>query len=543
MADRIKVTISPDRIRVTPGKRATTLATIGNVGDVVDTYSIAVEGPEAGWCTVSAWTLSVAPGEEAHIELAFTVPEDGEYTPGHYDVVLKVVSKNDPTVEATGRLVVQVEGVVQFDAQLVSVKSGGGGGTYQLTIVNSGNLKAACTVVGEDPQGKLKFEFERATTIVDPGGSATIGVVVSPRRRPITGRPGGCDFRVVVSGAGSGADEQRVVRVDGSVTWMPILTRRALVGLAVLSAVVLSAVLIPLLTGSGDSEAPGMATSISPLMPFTDQEVTFTATSDADDLAKIEIFIDGVMQEECDSSPCEYVGGPYAAGDISYKAVVWDEAGNKREGMAQSIVVSPGAVPTPVDSVRPTVSIVGEMDGDLLTLTAEASDEGGVESISVSVKVGDGDWEVVQESEGSTSTYSGGPYPEGLVYYRAEAVDMGGNVGFSAASSMEVQDTTAPVVELIISPQVATTSDVVTFTARASDTNGIVKIEIYSGTGSQIKICEGLLLGTDGEWITCSRTWGPFGVGEQDFWAWAWDSADPVPNRGNSGRVTLTVVE
>ena len=534
MSDRIRVTMSPDRIRAAPGKRAATLATIVNVGDVVETYSVAVEGPEAGWCTVSAWTLSVPPGEEAQIELSFMVPQDREYTPGHYDVVLRVVSKNDPSVEATGLLALQVEGVVLFEAELVPVKSAGGGGTYQLNISNTGNLRTACTLAGVDPGEKLKFEFERATTVVEPGGSASIKVVVRPRRRPIRGRVKECGFKVVATGAGSGVDEQLVVSVDGSLACIPLLPRRTLVGLGALLAVVLLAVIIPLVTGSGDTEAPGAVMIVSPSTPIGGQEVTFTATSDADDVERIAIYIDGVMEKECDSSPCEYVGGPYAAGDISYRAVVWDRAGNRGEAMSQSVLVSPAVTPAPVDSAPPTVDVASALNGDFITMTVEASDpQSGVEKIRLSLKVGDGgDWEVVGEWDASPSRYTGGPYPLGPVSYRATAWDTLGNEATSVERSVVVSDDkTAPEVELVITPADPTTGDLVTFTATATDLNGIEKIQIWYDTGHLLR---------EGAESPISRTLGTFAAGVLDNWAFAWDAAG---NRGGSGHVYVRIVE
>ncbi|MDI6798535.1 MAG: hypothetical protein QMD12_00850 [Candidatus Aenigmarchaeota archaeon] len=90
-------------------------------------------------------------------------------------------------------------------------------------------------------------------------------------------------------------------------------------------------------TGSGGREwkidytPPTGDITHSPSSPSPSDQVTYTATgSDSHSgLSQIQIYVDGVLKTTCTSSPCSYVGGPYASGTYhEYYARIYDVAGN-----------------------------------------------------------------------------------------------------------------------------------------------------------------------------------------------------------------------
>jgi len=79
-----------------------------------------------------------------------------------------------------------------------------------------------------------------------------------------------------------------------------------------------------------DTTPPTVQVTYSPSDPTSADPVTFRATaSDEGGLSRVEILVNAALAKECPGSPCEYVGGPYAAGDVTYGANAYDQAGNR----------------------------------------------------------------------------------------------------------------------------------------------------------------------------------------------------------------------
>ena len=529
MAGEVRLELSQGELRVTPGERSSVVATVRNDSDTPDTYTISVEPPEAGWCTASTWTVSVSPGDEAQIELSFSVPAASDVVPGEYYAGLRVVSKRNPAQEAAGQVVLRVGSHVDFDVELVPVSTVKGAGRYRLDIINRSKETIGVAVVGDEEGGRWDFDIDSPIASVEAGGGASIAVTVTPKRRSKIGLSRECRFGITVKGSAGGGTVEGVKMVSGHLRCPPVLGGRTLVGGGVVMTAVLLAVLLPLLLGSGDGEAPTVTISVSPSAPSEGEVVTFVANADAEDLGGMEIVVNGETVAECTGSPCEYAGGPYPAGTVTYRVVAWDRTGNRNEGVTASV----GIMPAAVDSVGPTVHVEALVEGDRVTVTGDASDESGIEEIILLVKVGaSGDWVDIETCASPTCSFSGGPFPIGPISCRAKARDTEGNEATSEAIAVEVtKDETPPEVELAVIPSNPTSADLVTFAATATDVNGVERIEVYIDYGHLLTECSN---------SPCSRTWGPFNAGEQDIWAFAWDAEG---NRGGSGRATLVIRE
>ena len=84
------------------------------------------------------------------------------------------------------------------------------------------------------------------------------------------------------------------------------------------------------LSAPPDTTPPTVQVTYSPSDPTSADPVTFRATaSDEGGLSRVQILVNAVLAKECPGSPCEYVGGPYAAGDVTYGANAYDRAGNR----------------------------------------------------------------------------------------------------------------------------------------------------------------------------------------------------------------------
>lgn len=80
-----------------------------------------------------------------------------------------------------------------------------------------------------------------------------------------------------------------------------------------------------------DTTPPSVIISSKPIPNKTSEgKVTFYASaSDIGGMSKVVILINGKEVKECNGSSCEFAGGPYSPGIVSYEAHAYDKADNK----------------------------------------------------------------------------------------------------------------------------------------------------------------------------------------------------------------------
>ena len=74
MSDSIQVTLSTDRVVVSLGEKTEVTAEIHNLSDVVEVFSIEVEGIPSDWYTLSVTSVSLFPGDKETIRLVVAPP-------------------------------------------------------------------------------------------------------------------------------------------------------------------------------------------------------------------------------------------------------------------------------------------------------------------------------------------------------------------------------------------------------------------------------------------------------------------------------------
>jgi hypothetical protein len=96
-----------------------------------------------------------------------------------------------------------------------------------------------------------------------------------------------------------------------------------------------------------DRTPPEVQVSHSPAVPTIDDTVSFSVSADDDrgvDRIMIRVKAPGsgsftTVKECSDSTSCSYTGGPYDEGEGKYYAIVWDDAGNKKQSATKTFDV------------------------------------------------------------------------------------------------------------------------------------------------------------------------------------------------------------
>jgi len=329
MSDRIEVALSPDRLQVAPGGSVTTTATIKNAGDVVEAYTIEVEGIDRHWCSLSVSSVSLFPGDDEKVQLTVHPPKESASRAGAYDVTLKVTSNRDPTLTTTAQLPMQVGRLLSFDLDLSPKKARGGKGSYKVTIANHGNVPTTYTLAGQDPEGMCHFDFRQSAVTVEPGATTEVAMVVNSKNRPFTGKAKNYNFILTVTPHASEAGEGK--SVQGQFECTPRVPTWALAAAAAALVVAVVAVVVVLVLGGGGG-GPKVNISASPAPPSGCQQVTYTATaSSPSGIDRIQIWIDSQMKKEClGSTSCSHTEGPYyLQRELNYEARAWDMDGKE----------------------------------------------------------------------------------------------------------------------------------------------------------------------------------------------------------------------
>ncbi|MDI6821164.1 MAG: Ig-like domain-containing protein [Patescibacteria group bacterium] len=182
-----------------------------------------------------------------------------------------------------------------------------------------------------------------------------------------------------------------------------------------------------------------------------------------------------------------------------------------------------------IDSQPPTVSITSPISGSTVTSTisviANATDNVGVAGVqfkldgaNLGVEVTSSPWSVSWNTASSTN---------GSHTLTAVARDVVGNQTISSAVNVNVNnpDLTPPSVLITHSPISPSNTQTVVYTASASDTSGIYRIEIY---------VDNILRQTCNLTITCSFTGGPYASESiHSYYALAKDNS-PQQNQGRN---------
>ncbi len=189
MEKKVEVSLSPERVSLGPGETAEFVATIHNASEVVEAYSVDVQGIDPAWSKLSVTSLSLFPGDRETVRIQVTPPVSSSAKAGSYPVSVRVISKRDPSIGTIASFILDLGKVSEYSLDLQPRKARGRKGAFQLGITNNGNTVSTYKLSGSDPEELCDFRFRSDTAAVDPGGTKRIPVIVNPRKKPITGAP------------------------------------------------------------------------------------------------------------------------------------------------------------------------------------------------------------------------------------------------------------------------------------------------------------------------------------------------------------------
>jgi len=247
VSDSIELGLSPDRVVINPGEKAEVAVTIRNAGEVVEVFSIDVQGVESSWYSLSVSSVSLFPGDKETIRVSLAPPFSSASGAGSHTATIKVSSRRDPTISSTAALTLELGKISSYELDLTPKMVRGAKGSYEIVITNTGNLTNTYKLEASDPESMCNFEFKSDTIAVEAGQVGKVPLIVKPKKRPLTGASKFHNFTVTVTPIAS-----EVKSVQGQLEcparfpkWAPIAL------IALVAIVVLVVVLVVVLGGGG----------------------------------------------------------------------------------------------------------------------------------------------------------------------------------------------------------------------------------------------------------------------------------------------------
>lgn len=215
----IGVNIQPGRLEIVPGDREQVQVDLFNESDLVDHFTLRLEGLPSGWFTFIASTSELMPGESGSLTLNLHPPQDASAREGLYPYRLIITSQAKPgeSVTVPGELIVKPFERFSVEIQPSQLSSGR---TTQVTIRNGGNAEGTYSLAGRDPANAVQFAGEHGRIKVPAGGAAIQLITAQARNRPLFGAVQTLPFEIEVS-----STSQQSHAISGQLKVSPLIPR------------------------------------------------------------------------------------------------------------------------------------------------------------------------------------------------------------------------------------------------------------------------------------------------------------------------------
>jgi hypothetical protein len=174
MSANIGLTLGTARLEVTAGGTSEISFIVRNLSQIVDHYTITIEGLDATWWNLSVPTFSLFPNDQGEAKIAVHPPKEAEARAGGYSFRVKATSKADPQDFTTVEALLILKGFILWDIEMTPSRVTGKSGIYNIKINNLGNTDAVIVLAAKDAEETLAYQFSETTVTVPGGGSSRV---------------------------------------------------------------------------------------------------------------------------------------------------------------------------------------------------------------------------------------------------------------------------------------------------------------------------------------------------------------------------------
>ncbi len=249
MSDKIGVTLSLVTLEVNAGESVEFTATIHNRSQIVDQFTIGVEGLDPSWYDLSVSSVSLFPGDKGEVKITIHPPKTAETKAGSYPFTVKAVSGADPQEFTAAEASLAVRTFAGLGAEMSPTRVVGRSGTYIITLNNQGNADVTQSFEASDPEEALSYTFKPKEITVPAGGSATVELSAQLKKKPKVEGEKEYPFQVVVKPTGADKFSPEAKTLNGQLVYehkarpKPRIPRWLIALIAVVAAVIIGLLL------------------------------------------------------------------------------------------------------------------------------------------------------------------------------------------------------------------------------------------------------------------------------------------------------------
>lgn len=234
----LSVHLSPDIVPVEPGATTPVSVVVANRGPEADRYELELEGLDAEWKAVPVPVFGVDPGDTHTEKFFLKPPRSPESLAGNYPFVVRVrslISGEQKTVQGMAQVKPFHHLSMEIGPRKGSISLLRKHNTFDVTLMNLGNVDHTVQLSGTDPEDACAYEFETETVALGPGQQKQVEMVVNPSSSPLVSSSRLIGFTVT----GRSIDTPSVVSTSqAQLEQRPPLTPATIVLALLLSAIV-----------------------------------------------------------------------------------------------------------------------------------------------------------------------------------------------------------------------------------------------------------------------------------------------------------------
>jgi uncharacterized membrane protein len=197
MSALIRVVLSHEELQIEPGQTGEFLVTVQNLSEIVDQYSIEVDGLDPSWCTIPTSGVSLFPQDQDRARIFLHPLVGSEAQAGKHDFMVRVTSRQNPTERTSVPAILEVLPTLSLEVELAPQRATSTrDGVFQVRLGNPSNVDLTVALSAMDAEEGCLYRFEPQQVNLGAGQSRTVPLRVTPKARPPRGEARRYDFTV-----------------------------------------------------------------------------------------------------------------------------------------------------------------------------------------------------------------------------------------------------------------------------------------------------------------------------------------------------------
>jgi hypothetical protein len=188
MSALIRVLLSHGELQIEPGQRGELLVTVQNLSEIVDQYSIEVDGLDPSWYSLPVSEVSLFPQDQERARISLHPPSAPAAQAGKHDFTVRVTSRENPAERTSVPATLEVLPTLDLEAGLSPQRvSSTRHGVFQLQLANPSNVDLTVDLAATDPEEACVYRFAPQRVTLGAGQSRSVSLTVAPKQKPPRG--------------------------------------------------------------------------------------------------------------------------------------------------------------------------------------------------------------------------------------------------------------------------------------------------------------------------------------------------------------------